>query len=139
MLFFFSFLLTWLCNKQSLNGRLKGYSNKERKKKGVLSIICKRVILTVTCVNDQVIMLSCLYEFLGSTVEQNTDAMITQLLLLSAQEREQERQEKLQRAQEEEQELLAAMQRQQRDLQRHDVLGWWKVYLPFVAVKLTNS
>lgn len=49
--------------------------------------------------------------------------MITQLLLLSAQEREQERQEKLQRAQEEEQELLAAMQLQHRSLQRHDVLG----------------
>lgn len=65
-----------------------------------------------------------LYQFSVYTVEQNTDAMITQLLLLSAQEREQERQDKLQRAQEEEQELLAAMQRQQRDLQRHDVLGW---------------
>lgn len=49
--------------------------------------------------------------------------MITQLLLLSAQEREQERQEKLQRAREEEQELLAAMQLQHRSLQRHDVLG----------------
>ncbi|KAJ1525284.1 hypothetical protein ONE63_010107 [Megalurothrips usitatus] len=59
-------------------------------------------------------------------VEQNTDAMITQLLLLSAQEREQERQEKMQRAQEEEEELLAAMQLQQRDLQRHDVLDGMK-------------
>ncbi|XP_034255133.1 E3 ubiquitin-protein ligase LRSAM1-like isoform X4 [Thrips palmi] len=59
-------------------------------------------------------------------VERNTDAMITQLLLLSAQEREQERQDKLQRAQEEEQELLAAMQRQHRDLQRHDVLDGMK-------------
>jgi hypothetical protein len=56
-------------------------------------------------------------------VERNTDAMITQLLLLSAQEREQERQEKLLHVQEEEQELLSSMQQQHRALQRHDVLG----------------